>query len=193
MCSTGKPPRGLKICCGITTVLLITVIVVGLVLFLTVLKPRKPKITTQSVTLDSIKWVVIPVFHLNITLGIVVTVDNPNYGSFKYDNSTVFVTYRGIPAAQAPIQQDTIPARAKHDVGTTVVVVVDNFSSNPYFLVDLTSGSLNFSSTTSLHGKATVLKILKIKTTTFTTCDISVNVQAQNASSVCHSEAKYRL
>ncbi|KAL3511301.1 hypothetical protein ACH5RR_030702 [Cinchona calisaya] len=191
LCGTRKTPRGLKICCGITTVLLIAIIVVALVLFFTILKPKNPKITTESVTLDYIKYEPIPIFHLNITLSIVITVDNRNYASFKYENSTVFVTYRGIPAAQGPIQQDTIPARAKHDIGTSVVIVVDNFSSNPDFLGDFTSGSLNFTSTTFLHGKATVLKLLKIKVSTYTTCDISVFINFQNASSVCQSKVKY--
>ncbi|KAL2483974.1 Late embryogenesis abundant (LEA) hydroxyproline-rich glycoprotein family [Forsythia ovata] len=183
-------PRGIKICLIVTAILIAILAVVVLVLSLTILKPKQPKITTQSVTLEYIKWVPIP-FHMNVTLGIVVSVDNPNYGSFKYDNSTAYITYRGVAAADAPIEHDTIPARGSHEISTTVVLIVDSLTSSPYFLGDFISGCLNFTSSTTLHGKATVFKIFKKKVTTYSTCDLSVYIQAQNVTSVCHSKIKY--
>ncbi|CAI9087802.1 OLC1v1021975C1 [Oldenlandia corymbosa var. corymbosa] len=192
VCCGNRIPRGVKICCAITTILVIIIVVVAVVLFVTVLKPKKPNLTTKSVTLDNIRLEVLPIFRLNVTLGIVVTVDNHrNYGSFKYDNSTVFVYYRKIQAAQAPVQADTIPARARHDVSATVTVVGDNLFPDPSFWVDLNSGVLNFTSSVSLHGKATAWKILKVKLTTFTTCNISVFIATQNASSFCQSKLMY--
>lgn len=185
-----KIPRGLKICLIVTAILITTLAVVVLVLSLTILKPKQPKINTKSVTLNYIKWIPFP-FHLNVTLGIVVSVNNPNYGSFKYDNSTAYISYRGTAAADAPIEHDTIPARGSHDISTTVVVIVDSLVLNPHFWVDFTTGCLNFTSSTTLHGKATVWKFLKKKVTTYTTCDLSVYVHVQNVTSVCKSEVKY--
>lgn len=100
------------------------------------------------------------------------------------------MTYRGDPAAEALIEADTIPARADHDLNTTVLIDSDGFSKNPNFLGDLLSGCLNFTSSTALHGKVTVWKILKLKARTVSTCDISVFTKFQNASSVCKSKIK---
>ncbi|KAL0305903.1 UNVERIFIED_CONTAM: hypothetical protein Sradi_6007600 [Sesamum radiatum] len=182
--------RALKICCFATAIVIATLLAAMLIIYLTMLKPKQPKITTQEVTLKSFNGMLNPL-HLNVTLGILVTVDNPNYGSFKYDNTTAYVTYHGTPAAEAEIEEDTIPARGKHDVSTNVLVNVDNLMTNYYFQEDFASGCLNFTSSMTLHGLAKVLNFLKIKATAYSTCDISVYVQTQNASSVCRSKLIY--
>ncbi|KAK4439313.1 hypothetical protein Salat_0266200 [Sesamum alatum] len=182
--------RALKICCFATATLIATLLAAILIIYFTMLKPKQPKITTQQVTLKSFSGLLNPL-HLNVTLGIVVTVDNPNYGSFKYDNTTAFISYRGTHAAEASIEEDTIPARGKHDISTDVLVIVDNLVTNYYFPEDYASGCLNFTSLTTLHGQAKVLNFLKIKATTYSTCDISVYVLTQNASSVCRSKLLY--
>ncbi|XP_057497489.1 uncharacterized protein LOC130782243 [Actinidia eriantha] len=182
--------KGLKICCSITLLLLIIVLVTAVVLFLTILKPKQPKITTQEVNLEYIKFFPLP-FLLNVTLGITVTIDNPNYGSFKYGNSTAYVTYHGDLVAEAPIEADEIPARGRRDISTTVEVIGDRLVSNRYFWVDHGAGSFNFSSSSTLHGKAKVLKFLKMKVTTHNTCDITVFFLSQNVSSVCKYRVQY--
>lgn len=191
MGKTGGRKLGFKICCGITSIVVTLIIITALVLFLTVFRLKKPKLSTKSVTLDSVKLVLFP-FHLNVTIGLVVTINNRNYGSFMYGNSTAYVNYRGMPAAEAPIKADTIPARAIHDIATELLIIVDDLTTNTYFSADYnTAGCLNFTSTTCLHGKATVFKYFKIKLTTYTTCDISLFVKTQNVSSVCNSKVDY--
>nr|GMC90962.1 late embryogenesis abundant protein At1g64065-like [Ipomoea batatas]GMD86364.1 late embryogenesis abundant protein At1g64065-like [Ipomoea batatas]GME20573.1 late embryogenesis abundant protein At1g64065-like [Ipomoea batatas] len=194
-CCNCQTRRGLKICCAVTAVLILVIAAVLITLYFTIFKPKEPKIVTQLVTLEHIKLVPIPgllpipvSFHLNITLGLLVTVHNPNYGSFRYQNSTAYITYRGVQAAQAPIHEDNIPARAQHNVSTDVVVMADKVISDTYFLGDIFNGSLNFSSSTKLHGKATIFKIFKLKATTFSTCDISVFIKYQNATAACKSK-----
>lgn len=108
-----------------------------------------------------------------------------------YDNTTAYITYRGTPAAEAPIEEGTIPARGECDISTDVLVIVDKLVSNADFPADYAMGCLNFTSSATFHGKAKVLNFLKIKATTYSTCDISVYVQFQNASSVCSSKVKY--
>ena len=85
--------KGLKICCGVTALLLIILIVVLVVLFFTIFKPKDPDIVLQSVKLDGFKLEVFPTLKLNVSLGIVVTVENPNHGSFTYQNSTASFFY----------------------------------------------------------------------------------------------------
>ena len=108
--------KGLKICCGVTAILLITFIVVMVILYFTILKPKNPEITSQPVVLEHFELMVLPALKLNVSLGIVVTVTNRNYGGFEYQNSTAYVTYRGDVVAEAPIQADTIPTRREHNI-----------------------------------------------------------------------------
>jgi len=181
--------RSLKICCGVTTIFLITSSVVLVVLFLTVLKPKEPHIVAQPVSMKSFKLEVFPALGLNISLGILVTVDNPNYGSFKYQNSTAYISYRGDVVAEAPIEDDTIPARGKHNISSSLNLMGDKLVKNPNFVGDLfVTGILNFTSTTTLHGKVSLFKLFKMKGTSYSTCDISILVQAKSVDSVCKAK-----
>ncbi|XP_021295156.1 uncharacterized protein LOC110424790 [Herrania umbratica] len=179
-----------KICCGVTAILFIIVAVVFVILTFTLFKPKDPKITPQSVTLESIDLVVFPVIKGNVSLGLVVTVDNPNYGGFKYMNSTAYVNYRGNLVAEAPIESDSIPARAKHNISTTVIVFADKLATDPNFPTDFLSGVLNFTSSTILHGKVRVLNLLKLKASSSSGCNISILVQTESVDSVCKSKIR---
>ncbi|KAK9267495.1 hypothetical protein L1049_009923 [Liquidambar formosana] len=183
--------RGLKICCGVTAILFIIILVVVIVLSLTIFKPKQPKITTQSVTLEHAKLVIFPVVKLNVTLGIALTIDNRNYGGFKYEDSTSYVSYRGTVVAEAPIEHDRIPARGKLNVSTSVEIVGDKLILDPQFKQDCDSGIVNFTSSTILHGKVILLNFWKKKATTYSACNISIYVIDQAADSVCHSRVKF--
>lgn len=190
MGSGGKSHRGLKICCGVTVLLFIIVIAVLVALSLTVLKPKQPQVTPLPVSLEKFELVQGLPPILNATLGIGVTISNRNYGSFKYGDSTAFISYRGNVVAEAPIEHDTIPSRGKHTISTSTEISSDKFLSNPYFLTDVLVGNLNFTSSSTMHGKVRVFEFLKIKATTFTTCDIAVffhDLAKINISSSCRS------
>ncbi|XP_022777404.1 uncharacterized protein LOC111318802 [Durio zibethinus] len=174
-----------KICCAVTAVLFIIVVVVLVTLCFTLFKPKDPKITPQSVTLESIHLVVFPVVKGNVSLGLEVTVDNPNYGGFKYRNSTAYIFYRGNLVAEAPIENDSISARAKHNISTKVIIFAEKLGTDGNFVIDILSGILNFTSSTILHGKVNVFNILKLKASSSSSCNISVLVQNQTAYSVC--------
>lgn len=184
-----KSRRGLKICCGVTALIIIILLVVAIILFFTVFKPKQPDISIQSVTLQTIRFFPLP-FFLNVTLGITVLVDNPNYGSFKYKDSTTYVTYHGTDIAEAPIEHDTIPARGTHDISTDVVIEGEKLIFSPSFPNDSLAGVFNFTTTTTLHGKATALKILKMKVKSINTCNISLVPLSQNVTTVCISKIK---
>ncbi|GMY36944.1 Late embryogenesis abundant protein [Fagus crenata] len=189
MRSGNKSHRGLKICCGVTAILLITIFVVLLVLFLTILKPKDPKIISQPVILEHFHLLVFPFLSLNISLGILVTVNNRNYvyGSFKYQNRTTYVCYHEEIVAEAPIEADTILARREHIISTTVNVLADKLITNPNFHGDFAAGVLNVTSETDLHGKVSLFKLIKMKATSYSTCDISIFLLNNSVISVCKS------
>uniref|UniRef100_A0A2N9IPJ0 COBRA C-terminal domain-containing protein n=1 Tax=Fagus sylvatica TaxID=28930 RepID=A0A2N9IPJ0_FAGSY len=87
------------------------------------------------------------------TPGMLVTVNNRNYGSFKYQNNTTYVRYHEEIVAEAPIEADTILARREHNISTTVNVLADKLITNPNFRGDFAAGVLNVTSETDLHGK----------------------------------------
>ncbi|KAK1426582.1 hypothetical protein QVD17_15258 [Tagetes erecta] len=186
-----KSRRPLIICCVVTAILLLIIIVTAITLYFTLLKPKQPKITTQSVTLESFSTNVFDITDTNVTLGIAVMINNPNYGGFKYENSTSYVTYYGNVVALAPVTADTIPARGQHEVGATVLVMGKSLITNPNFLKDLAANTLNFTSSTTLKGKSIVLKVFKKKATTYSTCDVSIHIVGKNATSVCKSQVKF--
>ncbi|KAL5098589.1 hypothetical protein RYX36_002916, partial [Vicia faba] len=100
-------------------------LVILLVLFLTDFKRKDPTITLQSVKFGRFMFDVTPIIDLNASLAILVTVDNPNHGSFTYQNSTAYLHYRGRLLAEAPLHEDTIPALKSHNISTVLNVYVD--------------------------------------------------------------------
>ncbi|CAN6546657.1 unnamed protein product [Malus baccata var. baccata] len=134
----------------------------------------QPSIFAQPVSLEGFELVGFPVIKLNISIGILVTVKNPNYGGFKYENSTVHISYRGNVVAEAPIRDDTVPARSTHNITSVVSILADKLVTNSHFSGDMAVGVLNFTSETTLHGKVNLLKVFKMKATSYSDCNISI-------------------
>ncbi|KAF8029624.1 hypothetical protein BT93_E2139 [Corymbia citriodora subsp. variegata] len=178
----------LKISCAISVVLLLIIVGVMLTLYFTILKPKQPILIPQPVTLlhlhsDS-------PLEFNLTLGLTVTVDNRNYGSFTYQDSMLYINYHDTEVANGLLAADTIPARAKHNISTSVVVFGDRLVTNVNFKSDVFGGVMNFTSSSVLHGEAKVLKFIKKKATSYTTCNISIHITQRTPYSVCKNELK---
>ncbi|RDY01202.1 hypothetical protein CR513_15505, partial [Mucuna pruriens] len=155
-CACGmRCSKGLKICCGVTAILLIILLVVLLVLFFTVFKSKDPNIILQSVKLQSYEAEIFTL-ELNVSLGIVVTVQNPNHGSFTYQNSTAYLYYRGNLVAEAPLHEDTIPARKDHNISTSLTIFLD-VTKFKDLLTDYFNGVINFTSKSTLQGKVKII------------------------------------
>ncbi|XP_048438605.1 uncharacterized protein LOC125476467 [Pyrus x bretschneideri] len=105
---------------------------------------------------------------------ILVTVKNPNYGGFKYENSTAHISYCGNVVAEAPIRDDTVPARSTHNITSVVSILADKLVTDSHFLGDMAVGVLNLTSETTLHGKVNLLKVFKMKATSYSDCNISI-------------------
>ncbi|XP_061354627.1 uncharacterized protein LOC133299205 [Gastrolobium bilobum] len=181
--------KGIKICCGVTAILITLLIVILVVLFLTVLKPKDPTINLQSVQLDGFRISLAPL-ELNVSLGIVVRVDNPNPGSFSYQNSTAYVNYRGNLLAEAPLYEDTIPSRGAHNISTSLNIFADNYTKIQDLPSDFLKGVINFTSTTTLTGKVKVLNLFRFKATSYSTCDISLFILEEIVNSTCIIQIK---
>ncbi|KAK7405888.1 hypothetical protein VNO78_07500 [Psophocarpus tetragonolobus] len=183
--------KGLKFWCVVTFIVVITLLLVLVVLFFTLLKAKDPNIILDSVKVEGFKFE-FPTMELNVSLGIVVTVVNPNHGSFTYDKTTAYVYYGGTLVAEAPLHEDTIPARKHHNISMSMTVFADvtKFKDLPS---DYVRGVINFTSTTTLFGKVKLLDLdlFKMKAKSYSTCYISLFLRPhQSINSTCHSHIK---
>ncbi|KAJ4828036.1 hypothetical protein Tsubulata_045674 [Turnera subulata] len=183
--------RGLKICCGVATISILIIAIVFTSLAFTVFKPKQPDITATPTGLQDIQFTIFPNVTLNVTLDMLVTIDNPNHiGSFKFENSTAYVNYHEVVVAQVPIEQHLVPAHSKINITTFVDLMGDKMIGNPHFMDDFLAGSFNLTSTAQLHGKVNILKILNLHATAYSTCEISVFISSQDIVSNCKSKIR---
>ncbi|GMN52091.1 hypothetical protein TIFTF001_021240 [Ficus carica] len=182
--------KGLKICGGITVIFLIVLAIVIPTLWFTTLKPKDPEITVYPQGLENIN----PFSMLsmrNMPLNMTITINNHrNVGSFKFKNSTAYVTYRGDVVAEVPIRQNFILAHGKLNITISTVLMVSKMIRNRLFFNDVGAGSLNLTATAALHGKVNLFNLLKMRATAFSTCDISFSIFRRQVKSICKSKIK---
>lgn len=66
----------------------------------------------------------------------IITIDNHNYGSFKYEKTIGFMDYHGEIVAEIPIPQQIVSAHRKINLRTSANFMADKVVNNPYFLRD---------------------------------------------------------
>ncbi|KAL3502665.1 hypothetical protein ACH5RR_037114 [Cinchona calisaya] len=182
--------KGLKICSGVSAIVLVILIVVSVTLFFTVFKPKDPLIKPLPAKLENVEFQLFPTLRLNATLGLKATIYNRNYGGFRFKNTTTFVDYRGMNIASIPLGEGSVPARGDINISTIANITAEKLITSPYFWEDFGSGRLNFTSTANLHGKAVVFNLLKFNAKVFSTCDISVQVLTKAVDVNCTAKLK---
>ncbi|KAB1226358.1 hypothetical protein CJ030_MR1G020579 [Morella rubra] len=187
--AAGKTSRGgLKLCCVVTAVILVIIAIVVVVLGFTIFKPREPII---SIHLLGLKTTNLPMLFMNAkqnaTLPALVTIENPNYGAYKYKNSTSHVTFHGSLVGEAPLVGRYVPARRVVNITIHVSLVPEKLLTNPHFEKDYEAGNLNLTSTISLPGKVSFLKIFKMHGRIDTWCNTTVFLRAKVAESTCET------
>ncbi|WJX73865.1 hypothetical protein P8452_57596 [Trifolium repens] len=180
--------RSVKICLIVSTLFLILVSIVTITLIFTVFKPKDPTIGVNFAHFNFLS----PNIAMNVTLGMVITIINPNYGSFKYQNSIGYITYNDTIVGNVPIGSQFVPARSEINVNTSANFMVGKLIQNPNFWPDIIKNKMRFNltSTTELPGKAIVLKYIKLKAIASCSCDISVNITSNGVESNCISRIK---
>ncbi|KAI4305122.1 hypothetical protein L6164_028508 [Bauhinia variegata] len=190
--ATGKTShRGIKICLGVSALLTLIFTTVIVTLIFTIFKPKDPIITIHPVDIENINQLSFGSnVTINVTLDMDITVQNPNYASFRCHNSTGYVNYHDIVVAEVPMKAQLIPARSKINLTTSADFMVGKLIEDPNFWLDFANGTLNFTSMATLPGKMTMLKIIKFKGTVNNWCDISVNISSKAVESKCLSKIK---
>ncbi|KAL2331826.1 hypothetical protein Fmac_019407 [Flemingia macrophylla] len=146
--------RGVKICLVVSLLFLIIVTILIVALAFTIFKPKNPDITVHPLGLENLDISLLPNLTLNVSVGMLITIENPNYGSFEYTNSTGYVNFHDTVIAEVPIEADLVPARSQINVSTSADFMVAKLINDPNFWSDVMDGTLIFTSTATLPGKA---------------------------------------
>ncbi|KAI3472958.1 hypothetical protein Pfo_030039 [Paulownia fortunei] len=175
----------------------VTAVILGLgllflILGLTVFKAKRPVTTVNSVSLDDLDFSVdiarLRVL-LNVTLGVGISVNNPNRVGFKYTNSTAFLRYRGNDVGEVPVPSGKIGARDTRSLNLTLTLMADRLLSNSALYSDVISGTLPFQTYIRIAGKVRIL--FNIHVVTYTTCDLEINLANRTLSNQkCHYKTK---
>nr|KYP37000.1 hypothetical protein KK1_041841 [Cajanus cajan] len=180
--------KGHKICLALSSLFLIILAIAIVSLILTIFKPKNPDIFIHPVDLENFQ-----LFSSNSTsapLGMVITIVNTNYGSFRYKNATGYLKYRGTIVAEVPFETRSIPARSITNMSTSAGIMTAKLINDSKFWSDIEVGVLNLTSQATLAGKVTMLKILRIKAKVLISCGITFNITAVDAASTCRSKIK---
>ncbi|KAI3904904.1 hypothetical protein MKW92_005808 [Papaver armeniacum] len=167
--------RNRNICIG----LIVGFVLVIVILWFTVFKPKNTITTVNSVKLDG--------FHisldvpklgvdLNVTLSLDLSVKNPNKAGFKYGNGSSLLYYKGDVVGEAGIPAGEISPGETIGLNTTLTVLADRLISNSDVYFDLISGMLPVRTYTKISGRVSVLKIFKHHMVSYSSCDVSLNV-----------------
>lgn len=190
MASAKTPRKGLKLCCIVTAIFVAILVTVITTLSLTIFKPKDPDITVSPAGLSNISFSPFPNVAVNFTIDMVVTIDNRNYGSFRFQNSAAYINYRGEVVAEVPLEEELVPARGKVNMTTSADIDAGKLLSNPNFWNDFEAGSLNLTSIAKLHGLVEVFKIFKLHARDVSTCSITIWIGNLSLESECMSKIK---
>lgn len=179
-------------CCGVFWGFIVLLGIVILILSFTVFKTKQPVITIDNVVLETFRVNLSNIdASVNLTLGVDVSVWNPNHASFKYTNSTSYMFYRSSQVGEAPIPAGRIGARGIEKLTTSLKLNASRVLSNPYVFSDLLVGSFPISTTAEVSGRVNILNIFKHHARSSSYCSMSVSVATRSVQNMtCTSHVK---
>ncbi|KAL5058379.1 hypothetical protein RYX36_029983 [Vicia faba] len=181
-------------CFCIVLLLLLILVTVSVVLALTIFKPKQPKTTISSATLQSISpRLTLPIdIQINVTLDIKILVENRNRASFKHEDGTSLLMYKGVEVGDTDIFPGLIPARSSTILPSRLVLQADKLASNMTgFVEDLHGGQLSLQTVTRIPGKITFLGFIKKHIVAVSNCQFVFGVpDMEIKSQICKNKAK---
>lgn len=92
--------------------------------------------------------------------------------------------------AEVPIPKQAVSSRGMINITTPGNFDIEKMVASSSFFNDVVVRSFNFTSGVTLHGKVKVIKILKLRAISISTCNISYFLDTQNVQSKCKSKLK---
>ncbi|EYU40055.1 hypothetical protein ABFS82_05G107100 [Erythranthe guttata] len=170
-----------KKCLACVAVFVLFQAAVIMVLALTVLKIKSPKIRFNAIAVESFTSNngnnAGPTPSINMRLLTQLTIKNTNFGQFKYDNATLAILYNGVPLGEAVIPRGRVKARKTLKFNVSFDLNSDRLNGNNTNLGnDINSGVLRLSSQARVNGKVHLMKIIKKNKSGNMNCDWIVNL-----------------
>ncbi|KAK6275469.1 hypothetical protein POUND7_005178 [Theobroma cacao] len=177
--TTSRRKRNIKCLAYIVAGVIAQTIIILLFVML-VMRIRNPKVRLGGVTVENLNLnssSSSPSFSMNLNAQ--VTVKNTNFGHFKFQNSTLTISYRGTPVGEATIVKARARARSTKKLNVTVSVSSDKMSRNSALSSDVGSGTINLSSHAKLDGKIHLFKVFKKKKSAEMNCTMEVTTSSK--------------
>ncbi|CAN4111526.1 unnamed protein product [Withania somnifera] len=177
--------RCFKYCSCVSTFLFLVAIILIILIF-TVFKVKDPIIRMNGVTVEKIDLVnnsgtilPMPKPGSNMTIKADISVKNPNYSSFRYNNTTTSIFYRDTVVGEARGPPGKSKARRTTRMNVTIDIITDKILSHPGLQDDISTGLFTMNSYTRVGGRVKLLNMIKKHVVVKMNCSITVNITSQ--------------
>ncbi|KAK9292423.1 hypothetical protein L1049_020393 [Liquidambar formosana] len=150
--------------------------IVILIFSLTVMRVRTPKFRLRSVTIEDLTVGSSNSPSFNMRFNAQVTVKNMNFGSFKFDNSTITFAYGGASVGEAAIMKGKARFLSTKKMNVAANAALENPPSNSNLGSDINAGMVTLSSHSRLSGKVNLMMVFKKKKSVDLNCTMTVNL-----------------
>ncbi|KAK4363014.1 hypothetical protein RND71_018255 [Anisodus tanguticus] len=160
-------------------VVLFTLFQIAVILFssLYIMKVRTPKFRVQSATFENIVSKNAENASFNITINVILSVKNTNFGPYKYRNSSVYIYYNGVSIGEAFVSQGKAGFKSTKKFNVIVnISSKDMLRKDSQLRNDLNSGTLILTSKSKLEGKVELMFVFKKKKSTEMDCTITIGL-----------------
>ncbi|KAJ3670412.1 hypothetical protein LUZ60_010736 [Juncus effusus] len=187
-----KKKKGSCLCTCFIIIIVIIFLIIAAVLFgkFYLLKQRDLQIDSQDAYLVNLTYSIIPL-SINLVVGMQLSIKNPNYAGFVYQNTDATVYYHGIQVGLATVPGSNIKARSTQTVNSTVYVDAGKMLASSYLLQEFLAGQLLISTTMKMTGKIIALKIFKLKATVYSSCDMTIQLATFQSVADCNSRINF--
>ncbi|XWS38293.1 hypothetical protein CRYUN_Cryun19dG0119300 [Craigia yunnanensis] len=139
-----------------------------------VLRARTPDFKIGSVTVRNLKYLNSSAPSFNFTLLTVFTVENNNFGEFKFENTTGSVSCGSVVVGEMKIPTGKAQARATERMNVSVDVSSLRISGTKNS--NISSGLLELNSHVQLSGRVNIMNIMKRRKHPEMNCFITLNL-----------------
>lgn len=115
----------------------------------------------------------------NITMIAELSVENPNWATFKFSSTTSSMYYRGVLVGEARGEIGFVQARHTTKMNVAVEIMTQQIMMAPNLSPDLLSGLFSMQSFTRLSGNLTLLSIVNKNIVMLMNCTFIFNVTNQ--------------
>lgn len=177
---TSKKERRQGTCACCIVFWIIIILLLG-ILYFSLYQPQNPDVQLQTIQLDSIALGGYPnISSVNVSLSLLVLVNNPNRAVFFYSSSTAYLYHSGFEVGYALIPAGQI--QDQEAVVLSVNLTVESFTlmQGVYLDNDVEAGSLTLATSTIIGGHVTVLGMFTHHALTASNCTVNISFSTRN-------------